>query len=165
MNMRMKLAFASHFLASVLLFSFGIIYILRPEFMPYHSVAVGMTWAEVGHPFQVLILALMRGFGSACLSIAILMFTLLLLPFRRGVTWARWAIPIGGLIVSSGTLYATSYVALNTPATPPLIAPAGGAALLVVGFFLSWGQPRQRRINRRLYSGWRQRPERTSRCA
>lgn len=64
MSIRMKLAFSCYFLSGVLLVGFGLVYMFRAEFMPYHAVAVGMSWAEVPPQFQVLILALMKGVGA-----------------------------------------------------------------------------------------------------
>jgi len=137
MSTRMKIAFWCYLLGSLIATTFGIVYLVRPEFMPYHSVAVGMPWAAVEPSFQVLILALMRAVGAACLALAILQWTLLLIPFRQGAAWATWAIASSGLVMCAGSLYAMMLVRLNTPATPPWIGPAVGAALLVVGLMLS----------------------------
>ncbi len=142
MNTRMKIAFGCHLLATLIVAAFGATYLFRPEFMPYHSSAVGMPWADIGPSFQVLILALMRALGGTCLAVVILELILLFVPFRQGVVWARWAIPAGGLVLSAGALYAMFYVGLNTPATPPWIAPVVGAALLVTGLLFSLGQPK-----------------------
>lgn len=142
MSKKMKLAFGCHLLATLLVAAFAVVYLFRSEFMPYHSVAVGMTWAEVPPSFQVLILALMRAVGGACLAVVVLLLILLFLPFRQGVVWARWAIPAGGLVLSAGSLYAMLYVWLNTPATPPWMAAVVGALLSVAGLILSLGQPK-----------------------
>lgn len=142
MNTRMKAAFGCHLLATVILAAFGITYLLKTEFMPYHSVAVGMAWIDVSPSFQVLILALMKVIGSACLAVVVLELILLFVPFRRGVVWSRWAIPAGGLVICAGTLYGMLYVEFNTSATPPWIAPVVAALLLVAGLLLSLGQPK-----------------------
>lgn len=137
MSTRMKIAFWCYLLGTLIVTAFGIVYLVRPEFMPYHSVAVGMPWAEVAPSFQVLILALMRAVGAACLALAILEWTLLLLPFRQGAAWANWAIAVSGLVMCAGSFYAMMLVARHTPLTPPWIGPAAGAILLVVGLVLS----------------------------
>ena len=142
MNTRMKIAFGCHLLATLIVAAFGVTYLFRSEFMPYHSFAVGMPWTDVGPSFQVLILALMRALGGTCLAVVLLELILLFVPFRQGVVWARWAIPAGGLVLSAGALYAMFYVGLNTPATPPWIAPVVGAVLLVAGLLFSLGQPK-----------------------
>jgi hypothetical protein len=133
----MKISFWCYALGSLIVTAFGIVYLVRPEFMPYHSVAVGMPWVAVAPSFQVLILALMRAVGGACLALAILQWMLLLIPFRQGAAWATWAIAVSGLVMCAGSLYAMMLVAQHTPATPPWIAPAAGAVLLVVGLVLS----------------------------
>jgi hypothetical protein len=138
----MKLAFGCHLLATLIVAAFGVTYLFRSEFMPYHSVAVGISWAEVGPSFQVLILALMRAVGGACLAVVVLVLILLFVPFRQGIVWARWAIPAGGLVISAGALYGMLYVGINTRATPPWIAAVVGALLLVAGLLLSLGQPK-----------------------
>jgi hypothetical protein len=141
MNTRMKAAFGCHLGAILIVIAFGFTYLFRTEFMPYHAVAVGVPWDQVSSSFQVLILGLMRAVGGACFAVAVLELILLLVPFRQGAVWARWAIPAGGLVIAAAALYAMIYVALYTPATPPWIAPAAGALLLVIGLILSLGQP------------------------
>ncbi len=140
MSVKMRIAFGCHLLATLLMAAFGLTYLVKAEFMPYHAVAVGVAWGEVTPPFQVLILALMRAAGGAGLAVAVLELFLLFVPFRLGAMWARWAIPTGGLVISFGVLYAMAYVSFHTQATPPLIAPVVGILLFVAGLALSLGQ-------------------------
>lgn len=137
MSTRMRIAFWCYLFGTLIVTAFGMVYLVKPDFMPYHSVAVGMPWTAVAPSFQVLILALMRAVGAACLAFAILQWTLLLIPFRQGAAWATWAIAVSGLVMSAGSLYAMMLVAQHTPATPPWIALVAGALLLVVGLVLS----------------------------
>ena len=109
--------------------------------MPYHAVAVGMAWDQVDSSFQVLIIGLMKAIGGACLAVVILELILILVPFRQGARWARWAIPTGGLVIAGTALYAMAYVAFKTAATPPWQAPAAAALLLLTGLLLSLRQP------------------------
>src|SRR4051794_29416038 len=103
MSARMKVAFGCHAIAYLLFAAFAAIYLLRPRFMPYHEIAVGMRWEEVGRPFQILILGLMRVVGGGLLSAAFIGAILLFWPFRRGISWARWAIPAHrGLLFALG---------------------------------------------------------------
>jgi hypothetical protein len=138
----MKIAFGCHLLATFIVAAFGVTYLSKAEFMPYHSVAVAMPWAEVAPSFQALILGLMKALGGACLAVVVLELILLFGPFRQGVVWARWAIPAGGLVICVGALYGMRHVALNTSATPPWIGPGGAALLMVAGLLLSLGQPK-----------------------
>lgn len=140
MATNMKVSFVCYLLATLLLIAFGVVYTLRSEFMPYHSVAVGMQWAEVSPSFQLLILSLMRVVGSSFLALGILILILLFGPFRQGFRWVRWAIPAAGLIVCAGALCATLSVKFYTPASPPWGASIFAAILLVSGFLLSLRQ-------------------------
>jgi hypothetical protein len=133
----MKVAFGCYAAAYLLFAAFAAIYLLRPRFMPYHAVAVGMRWEEVGPPFQVLILGLMRVVGGGLLAAAFIGALLLIWPFRQGATWARWAIPAHGLIVACSSLWGTLYVQLNTRARSPWLAAALAVVFLVAGGVLS----------------------------
>lgn len=137
MNFKLKLAFGCHFLTVVVLFIFGFIYLFQSQFMPYHAVAVGKQWAELAPALQVLILALMKVVAGAWVAGASAMTLLLFIPFRKGERWAYYSIPLIGLLVSGSSLYATLYVAGNTPANPPWIGAAVSMVLLFVGFLLS----------------------------
>jgi hypothetical protein len=134
---RLKVAFLCYLLALPFPLIFGLIYLFRSEFMPYHAVAVGQSWSEVDPAFQILILALMRATGGGLLVTACAIGALLFKPFRQGIRWAYWAIPVIGLISSLSSLYATVYVARSTPASPPWKAAALVTILLVIGFILS----------------------------
>jgi len=137
MSSKMKVALGCYAAAYLLFAAFAVIYLLRPQFMPYHSVAVGMGWEQVAQPFQVLILGLMRVVGGGLLAGAFIGAVLLLWPFRQGASWARWAISAHGLIVAFSSLWGTLYVQLKTPARSPWLAAAVAVLLLVAGAVLS----------------------------
>lgn len=137
MRWTMKTAFYCHLCAVVFLIAFGLTYLLRPEFMPYHAKAVGKSWSEVEASFRILILALMRVVGGGFLATACAAGFILFAAFRRGAGWALWAIPIAGLCASLPSLYVTLKVARNTPASPPWIAAAVGTVLLLAGLLFS----------------------------
>ncbi len=137
MNSRLKVAFGCYFLTGLLLLGFGVAYLFRQEFMPYHSAAVGLPWADVPSNFQILILALMKAVGGAIIAVAFAFYAVLLVPFRGSARWALWALPILALVQSAAAFYPMSYVAFNTTANPPLWAPAIGVLLTVAAFVLS----------------------------
>jgi len=137
MSWNLKITFSCYLLGFLLLFALALTYLFRSEFMPYHAVAVGQSWAEVDPSFQILITALMKVTGGGWLATAFAVGILLFIPFRKGMRWAYWAIPVIGLSTSLTSLYATIYVARNTPASPPWIAAALGTILLVIGFLFS----------------------------
>ena len=115
----------------------GFVYLLRPEFMPYHAVALGKSWAEIDEILQILLLALMKVIGGAWLATAVAVSIMLVIPFRRGLFWARWAIPVVGLIAELPVLYATLLVARNTPASPPWLGVLFTVGMLAAGLILS----------------------------
>ena len=137
MSIRMKTAFWCYLLALLPIGIFGMIYLFRSQFMPYHAIAVGKTWAEVDPSFQILLLALIRVLGGTWIATALAMGILLFIPFKQGMRWARWAIPAIGLVAELTALFATLTVTLNTPATPPWKGIVFIIVLLAVGLFLS----------------------------
>lgn len=136
MTTKRKIAFALYLIAVILSAVFASLYLFRSEFMPYHSVAVSMTWEEVSNPFQVLTLALMRVSGGGWLAATISMAFLLFIPFRKGERWANWAFALVGLSSAVPTLIATFMVKFGSPANPPWVAAAGAIVILLIGFVL-----------------------------
>jgi hypothetical protein len=137
MSTALTIAFACHLVGVLIGLIFGIVYLSRPKFMPYHAIALGQTWEAVPPNVQVLILALMRATGGGLVAVAVLTLVLLLIPFRAGEIWALWAIPIGSLIVSAGGLYAMHLVRTHTPAHPPRLPVLVSILLALLGLGLS----------------------------
>lgn len=137
MKLRRTAALVCYVLVVLLALSFAGLYLLRSEFMPYHAVAVGTSWADLSPRYQALFLALMRVGGGGWLAVAGAIAILLLIPFRRNERWAFWAVPLIGLFAAVPTLYATLLVKARTPASPPWFGAAAAIALLVLGFVLS----------------------------
>jgi hypothetical protein len=137
MKTRMKAAFWSYLIALLLLAIFGLIYLFRPQFMPYHADAVGMSWDEVPHAFQILIIALMKSLGGALLAIVVTLGGILFVPFRKNELWAKYLLPVGAFVYTISALYVTLSVRATTPAEPPWIAVVAGMVLTLVGFLLS----------------------------
>jgi hypothetical protein len=144
MNPKMKIAFWLYLPAIFLFGLSGVVYLLRTEFMPYHAVAVGMAWADVDPSFQILLLGGIRILGAALISTATAMGIILFIPFRQGMAWARWCIPLLGLIAGLPALYVTISVTVKTPATAPWIGIVVFIALMCAGFAMSFRADRTR---------------------
>jgi hypothetical protein len=116
---------------------FGIVFLVRSQIMPYHEEAIGLPWKQLDQRMQALLLALMRTTGGGLLAGGISIAILLLIPFRAGMSWARYTIPVIGLVGGLPTLYATILVRSRTDARTPVAASATGVVLLIIGFILS----------------------------
>lgn len=118
-------------------FLFAGMYLFRPEFMPYHEVAVGMPWTEVPPELQVLIIALMRVGGGGWLATSVGVSILLIWPFRYGKFWPNYGIPAIALSALIPTFIATLYVKQNSSANPPWLLAAILIVMLVISLLLS----------------------------
>ena len=117
--------------------AFGALYLVRSSFMPYHRAAVGKPWHELDPRLQALLLGLMRVAGGGLLTGGIALAILLLIPFREGEAWSRWAVPLIGFLLVLPTLYATVYIRLRTGARTPVWVSLAGVALVALGAVLS----------------------------
>jgi len=129
-------------LAAVLLVAlggivFGVRYMRREAFLPYHAAVAGKSWAELDPGVQVVILGMLKiiGGGFATLGVTLLWLCLALL---EGARWAPWAM----LTISAAALGPMLYIAIKlrafrpdaqTPVRPTLAM----MVLIVVGVGLS----------------------------
>ena len=88
-----KISFYLYQLIIIAFFLLGFIYISRSEFMPYHSIALGLSWHQLDPALQVLILAGIRGVGGIMVSIATALMFILHIPFKAQQLWAKIVIP------------------------------------------------------------------------
>jgi len=137
MDFRTKLGFGCYLLMLILCGVFGLLYLFSTQFMPYHAVAVGVTWKDLAPAYRILILALMKAVGAGFLGSLIAGLFILFIPFRSGFPWANWALLIIGLVISIPSLYAMLTVRWFTPASPPWVVPLIGMLSTVAGFALS----------------------------
>jgi hypothetical protein len=137
MNATSIISFASYGLASLLSIVFGANYLLRSQFMTYHKEALGKSWNELDSRLQVLLLGLMRSVGGGFLAAGFITSILLLIPFRVGDIWAKYAIPLTGLIVLIPSLYAAVYIRVRTHAHTPVVAGIFGVGLIIIGIAFS----------------------------
>ena len=130
-------AFICYLIAAVGSIGFGMVYLARSTFMPYHRDALLTPWEKLEKPYQALFLALIKVAGGGFLVSGLSVVFMALFPFRAGHVWARFAIPIIGLAMALPALYATVHVRRHTPASPPVVASVITVALLLIGFALS----------------------------
>lgn len=131
------ISFISYSCVAFISILFGLIYLTKNQFMPYHAEALGLSWSELSENMQVLILALMKAAGGGFLATGLAIFILLIIPFRVGDRWTIYATPAVSLCTSLGTLYATLLVKNKTPGKPPVVLSFLALALTIIGFILS----------------------------
>jgi hypothetical protein len=123
-------------LLALLCLAFGLLYLLRPKFMPYHAQALKREWQDLDGALQTLLIALMRTAGGGLLATG-LAVGFLLPALLQGETWVRYVLPLVGLTAVLPSLYATLLVRQRTGAKTPVAAGAAGAVLTVLGLVLS----------------------------
>ena len=106
-------------LAAVLLVAlggilFGVRYMRREAYLPYHAAVAGKSWNELDPGVQVIILGMLKivGAGFATLGVTLLW---LCFALHEGARWAPWAI----LTISAVELGPMLYVAMRLRAFRP----------------------------------------------
>jgi hypothetical protein len=126
-----------NFLFAAILLVFGVIYLVKTSFMPYHSDAVLRDWYEVDQYFQYLILALMRVVSGGFLVSAVSIIFLQIKFNKEKTPWIATLILIIGAIIESTTIYATYLVRTFTPGNPPTYIAYIAIVMLVAGYLLN----------------------------
>lgn len=125
------------FSASFLAFLFGLIYLTRPKFMNYHSMAIQKHWEELKPEMQVLITALMRALSSGFLAVAGTLAILQLEFNRFHQKWIALTILIIGSILALGSLYAMILIRTKTQGRPPITIVVLMFILMIAGYFFN----------------------------
>jgi hypothetical protein len=131
------LALAPLLIAALAIILFGIRYMRRQAFLPYHAAVAGKPWSELDPGVQAVILGMLKiiGGGFATLGVSLLW---LCFALHDGVRWAPWAIltisAIALVPMLSVTLRLRAFRAdAETPVVPTLVL----MALIIVGVGLS----------------------------
>jgi len=123
-----KIPFVLLFLAALLALFFGVRYLTTTEFMPYHAVVAGKSWAQLEPGVQTIILGMLTIIGGGFISFAAGVLWLFV-PLKRGEGWARWAI----LTMTAASIVPTLYVTIALRRfAPQAETPVGPAALVLV---------------------------------
>lgn len=121
LKIRLKLAWIGYLLVAFLYAANGFGYLFAKQIMPYHLAAMGKSWAHLSAGTQVMTLDFMKSAAAGFLTTSIAMFLLLLIPFRKGELWARWAVFAIALNETLIILFRTLHIMAHTPARPPVI--------------------------------------------
>lgn len=131
-----RIAAVIYAVCAIVSVALGGTYIFRDEFMPYHAEALDTDWAQLDVATQTLLLALLDVAGAGWAVTGLLVLVLLVVPFRAGATWARWAVPSALFLLYVPILMATLTVLAHTPATPPWYGNALALLATTVAFVL-----------------------------
>lgn len=132
-----KLGFVCYLLVAVSTTSTGLMYLLRDRLMPYHLDALGTAWEQLPAEQQLMFGALINGAGAGTTAAGVAMLLMLFFPYRRGETWAAWALFLVGGLVTAPTALIILRVQANSAGRPPLAPVLAGLVLLVLGLGLS----------------------------
>lgn len=114
------LAISGYGLVALITLAMASRFLTATEFFPYHAVASGTEWADLGPGLQTVVLAVLRVCGAGWLATGIALALMIAFPFaRRDEPWSHVAIPTVSLTFWAITLATTLHVASTTPATPP----------------------------------------------
>src|SRR5512139_2560976 len=142
MATRIKIAFACYlFVASASIVS-GVRYMLASQIMPYHQEAVSVSWGELSPSIQTMFLVFLHASGMSMLLFATSVLILLLIPFRRGEVWSRWALPLLCVPAQIGALYFALDLHVSTQASTPWPDIAFTTILVLAAMALSIGRSR-----------------------
>jgi len=133
----MRITYYLYLLTIPILLVYGFMYLFKPQFMPYHSIVIGLSWEQVPLGFKVVILALMRVVGGTFLALAIALLMILNIPFRNGYRWAYYTVPTVGLLCAGVSLYATLFVKIKTDANTPWLAAGIPIIIYVIGLIMT----------------------------
>ncbi|WP_172819637.1 hypothetical protein [Gloeomargarita lithophora] len=123
-----------NYIVGAIWFVFGLVYLFKDSFMPYHAVAISSSWEELNPAFQTLILALMRAAGGGFFLAGLMIIILQTIYYRTKIKWIPTLILLIGVIIVSTTVYATLIVRLNTNANPPTLMSVASLLGLIIGY-------------------------------
>ena len=87
-------AFAIYLLGAIGAVIFGLMYMSRREFMPYHGQAIGKTWAELDDKFKTLFLVLLKAIGIPIMGLGISGIAILFFAFTSRELWSYYTMPV-----------------------------------------------------------------------
>lgn len=119
MPRKRKIALACYAIPTAIGTIYGIVYATASKLLPYHEQALGVAWHELEPRFQALFLAFLHVAGANLFAATLCLWFLLLVPFRRGDAWTRWAIPVVGAPLLGPPAYIGWRLAQSTGASSP----------------------------------------------
>jgi hypothetical protein len=130
----LNLALAAVLLVALAGIVFGVRYVRRDAFLPYHAAVAGKAWSELDPGVQVIILGMLKIIGGGFVTLGV---TLLWLCFALH-EGARWAILTISAVALGPMLYvAKRFRSFRPEAQTPVRPTLAMIVLIVVGVGLS----------------------------
>ncbi len=125
------------YLAQAGLLFFGLAYLLKSSFMPYHSEAVALAWEDVPYNFQRLIWTYMKAASAGWIALGVVFIYLQYKFNQNKEVWIPYLILVGGVIFGAIALYSAIGLRMTTPANAPVLPVVVILTVLIVGFFFN----------------------------
>lgn len=116
---------------------FGLSYLIRSSYMPYHAEAVNLPWEEVPPAFQRLIWTYMKAASGGWIALGVVFIYLQYKFNQNKEAWIPYLILVGGLIFGAISLYAAIGLRMTTPANAPVLPVAVILTFLLIGFYFN----------------------------
>jgi hypothetical protein len=133
----LNISFVCYLIVALFSLIFGVIYLTRSQFMPYHEIALSKNWEELEETLQTLLLALMRIAGGGLLATGLIICLLIYSYFITQEKILLIILPFPCLITSFASIKATLIVTKKTPAKPPLKLSVFCLILIFIAIFNS----------------------------
>jgi hypothetical protein len=147
------MSFVAHGIPTVGLFLQGLLYVTTARFMPYHADALGTTWEALPPNHQGFLIGVIKAMGAGSIGVTLALIIVLAIPFRRGDSWARWAVPLIGAVFTALTAYAAFTIEMRTPASPPWRPTLALTMLYLAGALISYWPSRSDSRGRAVFPG------------
>ncbi len=138
MNGFMWASFSSYLLSIIFALYIGFIYLLKSKCFAYHEWVMGRKWEDLDLKLQALVIAFMKGIGGAIVALGLALAAMIIFAFSSREMWSYYTIPIVSLIAWGIWLYLMVFLRKKTGAKAPIIVPAVGIVLILIGFILSF---------------------------
>jgi hypothetical protein len=120
----------------LVLLGFGVRYFFAGQLMPYHAETTGANWDSLAAGYQIVFLTLYRATGAGMLATGVAVLVILLLPYRLGQPWSRWALSGIGIFYGIMSSYLTLAYQGETSANVPWQGPVASVFVVIVAHFL-----------------------------
>ncbi len=128
----LKISLAMFVVLGLSSLSLGVVYLSLDEFMPYHSEAIQIDWANLNNNYQGLILGLLKALGGGALTAGFATVFMAVVSLGKSVRPFMVLLPTVATGYSILLCYATYTVHTSTPGNPPLLLASLSVALSVL---------------------------------